>query len=107
MTGIEAEIDAGELQHPLDFPYRFDMRAGLVMEGRLVAPLTAASDRRFKAIGKALPAFLVETELTVGRRLARMCLALIAAEIGQRRLGLEPAFGNTCRIEHIKENIEL
>src|SRR5262252_1338671 len=82
VAGVEAEAYAGQLQHLLDLPDRFDVRAGLVVEGGLVSSLTAASGGRPHAVGEALPGLGVEAQAPVVGGLTRPCPASLAACVG-------------------------
>src|SRR5207237_9315897 len=62
---VEAKTDLGELEHLLYLPLGLDVRAGLVMQGGLVAALAAAGERHCDAVGETLPALGVEAEAAI------------------------------------------
>src|SRR5205823_2181882 len=85
VASVEAQSDRGQIEHLLDLPRSFDVGTGLVVEGRLVAPRTAALGSHLNAFGKAPPRVLIETERWIFGRLSRARTAEVAANVSEGR----------------------
>src|SRR5258708_5983161 len=86
---------------PIDVPWRFDMRAGLVMEGRLVTALPAAGNGHLDSLGEVLPPFGVEAQRAIVRSLARTRSAQVTSGVGERRPWLGSSVGGRHRVEDL------
>src|SRR5581483_10473116 len=62
-----------------------DVRAGLVMEGRLVAPFAAARQRHGNALCELLPALVVEAQAVIESCLPRTGESSLIAAVRKRR----------------------
>src|SRR5579872_7330592 len=106
VSRVEAEPDRGELEHLLDLPRGLDVGAGLVVEGRLVAPLAAPGHRFLEVAGETPPLLGVEAERAVCRPLARARAPEVAAGVGKGRLRLETVLRGD-RVEHVEQALEV
>src|SRR6202022_4956078 len=76
VAGIEAEADVAARQQLFDLPWRFDVRASVMVEGRVVAPRAAEVHRLLQVRRESIPAFGLQSETRVvigptGRQTAR------------------------------------
>src|SRR5580692_4582415 len=85
VPGLQAQPDVRHLEHPLDLPRRLDVSAGLRVEGRLVAPVTAAVDHPGQAGREPAPRVGVEPERGVPDRTPGPVPPRLAASLRERR----------------------
>ena len=85
VPGLQAQPDVGHLEHALDLPRRLDVGAGLRVEGRLVAPVTAAVDHPGQAGREPSPRVGVEPERGVPDRTPGPVPPRLAARLSERR----------------------
>src|SRR2546430_17050683 len=80
---VETQADRRVLENALDLPRRLDVRARLVLEGRLIAALATAFDGHLHPLRELLPLLGVETQRPADAGLPGPAPAHVASHVGR------------------------